>query len=82
MAIEKRSSNKGYAPLRAWATASFDPNTGRAALSTEDRPVSVRIEGETIRPATQLTDAFAARDRRCTQNSTPVRERPFIQKRD
>ena len=30
----------------------------------------------------QLTDAFDARDLRCTQDATPVRNRPFTSKRD
>jgi hypothetical protein len=80
--MAKTPGSDGKAPLRNWSMPSYDPNTGRAALSTEDRPVNVRIENEEIRPSAQMTDAFAARDRRCTQSSVPVRKRPFTKKHD
>jgi hypothetical protein len=60
--------------LRRWATASYDPNNGRAAGVDEQKSYS--WVGEKCTPAVQAPDGgFHALDRARTQNPTPVKDR-------
>jgi hypothetical protein len=49
-------SNKTYRPLRTWASASFDPKTGRAASSL-DYGGSFSADGIRINPSSQIDTA-------------------------
>jgi hypothetical protein len=69
---------RNQTPLRCWASASYDPKTGRSAPSSTGPVESVTIDGETIRPSAQFSDdagvngapSFGTRDRACTQGKS------------
>ena len=68
---------------RQWASASYDPTTGRASSSLSPdqsgrSPVGAKV-GAGVR---QMTDAFTGIDKTRTQGRTPVRDRPFTQKHE
>jgi hypothetical protein len=64
---------------RQWAAPSYDPNTGRSASSIDEQDSSQHIWSDNhASPNRQLPredSGFQARDKRCTQNSVPVRDR-------
>lgn len=65
-------------PMRQWGEASYDPTTGRAASSLEQSGARTSHDGESISPNRQLPkegNGFQARDRRATQDPTPVHRR-------
>ncbi len=72
-------------PLRNWASASYDPDTGRAAASSMNEQRSHSFDGEACHPNAQAphgqhpanVPSLAELDQRRTTNPTPVRKRPI-----
>jgi hypothetical protein len=64
-------SSGGRGPLRQWASSSYDPIDSRSHVSNDH-----------AQPNRQLPSGFEARDRRCTQGRTPVRDRGYTDKYD
>jgi hypothetical protein len=61
-----------------WAAPSYDPNTGRSASSVDEQGSSSHVfSGNHSAPNRQLPKecGFQARDKRATQDPTPVRDR-------
>jgi hypothetical protein len=48
---------KNYVPLRDWASASYDPKTGKAASAFRPEGASFGAEGFDIRPSAQVDSA-------------------------
>ena len=72
----------GAVPLRSWSMGSYD-TSGRSHSSIADYHGKGPQDSNHVGNCTpQFSDAFAARDRRCVQEKTPVSKRPFTQKRD
>jgi hypothetical protein len=71
------SGHKG--PMRQWASPSYDPATGRSASSVDPQDSRSHIWADNhAEPNRQLpheNSGFQARDRRCTQDKTPVHKR-------
>jgi hypothetical protein len=65
--------------LRQWASPSYDPNDGRSASSVDEQGSREHIWADNhSSPNRQLPredSGFQARDRRCVQDRTPVRDR-------
>jgi hypothetical protein len=76
-----------FTPCRSWSSPSYDASNGRSASSLDNPSENtISIEQETIRPSRQLprrnasaggADSWAEFDRRNTQGSTPVKDRPI-----
>lgn len=72
-------------PLRNWSTASYDPDTGRAAASSMSEQASYSFDGEKCHPSAQAprgqhpanTPSWEELDRSRTTNPTPIKKRPL-----
>jgi hypothetical protein len=58
-------------PLRQWASASYSPDSGFAASGLDGSSIHGKPSAQPVRE----DSGFQARDRRATQNPTPVRLR-------
>jgi len=76
-------SSGGKGPMRQWTAPSYDPTTGRASSSlSPDQSGRSPVGAKVGNGGRQISDAFDRIDRTRTQNRTPVRDRPFTQKRE
>lgn len=75
-------SSGGRGPLRQWASSSYDPIDGRSHSSVDEEDSRSHVSNDHAQPNRQLPSGFEARDRRCTQGRTPVRDRGYTDKYD
>jgi hypothetical protein len=50
----KKDEKRSNVPLRDWASASYDPDTGRAAASSKEPQRSYSFDGEPCHPSQEL----------------------------
>jgi hypothetical protein len=80
MAKNLTPGSKPGARLRQWAAPSYDASTGRCAASSMEEQRSYGFDaGERCTPSKQIPTGFEGRDRRATQNRTPVKHRPVTE---
>ena len=65
--------------LRQWASPSYDSDTGRSVSSVDEQGSREHVfqnnRATGNRQLPREDSGFQARDKRCTQNPTPVRDR-------
>jgi hypothetical protein len=80
-AHDSRSSRDHDHALRQWTAPSYDPDSGRAASSVDPQDSKEHVwAGNRAQPSRQLPredSGFQARDRRCSQDKTPMHKRPL-----
>ena len=77
--LDGTGSSGGKGHMRQWASPSYDPTSGRSASSVDEQHSKEHIwadnHAEPNRQLPRTDSGFQARDKRCSQDRTPVHRR-------